>query len=145
MRLPLTRTSTGGDAAGAGQSEYGSDSGSAVVWVIAFSALLLLVAVGVGVRTTAVLARHRAESAADLAALAAATRIGVSTDECATARTIGAANGAQVSACQLNLAPDGRSGSVRVEVQLRVVLGLGVGPQLVTASARAARLAASGG
>jgi secretion/DNA translocation related TadE-like protein len=103
--------------------------------------LLLLVGTAGVLRTEAVLARHRAESAADLAALAAAGRIGVGADECAAARAIAAANGAAISRCSLELAADGRSGTVDVRVSASASLPV-VGARTVTASARASRLAA---
>ena len=56
------------------------DRGSATIWVLACCALLLVVGRSSALRTAAVLARHRAEGAADLAALAAAGRIGVGGD-----------------------------------------------------------------
>ena len=115
------------------------DRGSASVWVLACSALVLLVAVAVSLRAGAVLARHRAESAADLAALAAAARIGMADDVCAPAGPIARANGGALVRCRARLAPDGRSGSVDVEVSVAVRLP-GVGSRRATASARAGRL-----
>src|SRR5581483_9471789 len=56
----------------------GRDVGAASIWVLACCALLMLMAAVVTVCGLAVLARHRAEAGADLAALAAAERIGVS-------------------------------------------------------------------
>lgn len=117
----------------------GGDRGSAAIWVLAGCALLLSVGWAGVLRTEAVLARHRAESAADLAALAAAGRIGVGPDECAAARSIAAANGAAVSRCSLDLASDGRSGTVVVRVRAGVRFPV-VGARTVTASARAGRL-----
>ena len=116
-----------------------SDRGSATVWVLACCVLLLTVAGVTIVRTAAVLARHRAESAADLAALAAAGRIGVADDSCAMATRTALGNGASVRSCRVVQAADGRSGSVRVVVVIRVRLPV-VGEQTVTASARAGRL-----
>lgn len=113
--------------------------GSASIWVLACSALVMLCGVVGLLRTTAVLARHRAESAADLAALAAAGQIGVSADVCQAARPVASANGATLMRCQVTLAEDGRSGSVDVEVRMAVHLAA-VGDQQVTATARAARL-----
>jgi len=115
------------------------DRGSASVWVLACSALVLLVAVAVSLRAGAVLARHRAESAADLAALAAAGRIGMADDVCAPASPIARVNGAALVRCRATLAADGRSGSVDVEVSIAVRLP-GVGWRRATASARAGRL-----
>lgn len=116
-----------------------SDGGSASVWVLACCALLLVIAGVVLVRTLAVLARHRVESAADLAALAAAGRIGVGADECTTAAVIARDNAARVTSCRVSLDEGGRSGSVTVRVRADVHLPV-VGARAVSASARAGRL-----
>jgi len=112
------------------------------VLVLAMSALVLLVGVVAAERGAAVLARHRAQSAADLAALAAAAQIGVSPDPCRLAAPIAAANRAQLVSCQPTLDPDGRSGTVRVLVRISVHLPLtaAAGTQTVRAAARAGRL-----
>ena len=115
------------------------DRGAASVWVLACCALLLVVAGVATIRSLAVLARHRVESAADLAALAAAGRIGVGADECAAAGVIARANGARVSSCRVTLDAGKRSGSVVVRVRSDVGLPV-VGTRSVTASARAGRL-----
>jgi secretion/DNA translocation related TadE-like protein len=112
--------------------------GSASVWVLACCGLLLLIGATAMLRAEAVLGRHRAESAADLAALAAAGQIGVSDGVCAAARAIAAANTASVASCEPALALDGRSGSVRVQIVLTVHLPV-VGTRTVRASARAGR------
>lgn len=101
---------------------------------------MFVAAVGT-VRELAVLARHRAESAADLAALAAAGRIGLGTDGCAVAARLALRDGVVLRSCQLALAADGRSGTVAVRVALAVRLPL-VGSRTVDASARAGRLPA---
>ena len=116
----------------------GRDRGSASIWVLAGALLLFAVAAIGTLRGLAVLARHRAESAADLAALAAAGRIGLSDDSCARAAGIAVRNGARVTSCRVALAADGRSGTVRVVVAVRAQLP-GFGTRLVTASARAGR------
>lgn len=121
-----------------------ADRGSASVWVVACSAVVLLVGVVASLRTSAVLARHRAESAADFAALAAAGRIGRSDDGCAVAGGIAAANGAHLVHCRTTLAADGRSGTVDVVVSLAVHLP-GLPGQQVTASARAGRMPVGAG
>ena len=115
------------------------DGGAAAVWVLVCAAALAAVAAAVVLRTLAVLARHRVESAADLAALAAATRIGIGGDPCAVAREIAAANSVRVTGCRLRIAPGGRSGTVVVTVSSRVSIPL-VGALVVDAGARAARL-----
>lgn len=115
------------------------DRGSTSIWVLTASVLLLFVAVVGSVRAAAVVIRHRAESAADLAALAGAGRIGVDGDSCAAARSVAAANGARLVACRTDLAPDQRSGTVVTRVTLEVHLPL-AGARSVVASARAGRL-----
>ena len=109
------------------------------MWVAGCCAVVLVVATVVVLRSLAVLARHRAESGADLAALAAAGEIGVSDRGCEAAGRIAARNGAQVRSCRLRLDPGGRSGTVVVRVSLVVRLPV-LGTQVVIASARAGRL-----
>jgi secretion/DNA translocation related TadE-like protein len=118
------------------------ERGSASLWVLVCAVLVLVVGSVGTLRTLAVLARHRAESAADLVALAAAARIGVGTDYCAAAGRIAEANALQLVACRLALDTGERSGSVTVQVRVRVALPI-VGGQDVVASARAGRLPAS--
>ena len=114
------------------------EKGSATVWVLACCALLVVVGYASVLRSAAVLARHRAEAAADFAALAAAGQIGISDNICTAAQRLAARNGAQVASCTPALATDGRSGTVIVQLHLPVRLaGLGAGE--VTASARAGR------
>jgi secretion/DNA translocation related TadE-like protein len=120
-----------------------ADRGSASIWVLACSAVVLLIGVAASLRTSAVLARHRAESAADFSALAAAGQIGLAGDGCELARSIAAANGGQLMRCRIALGDDARSGAVDVTISLSVHLP-GLGAQQVTASARAGRLRTSG-
>lgn len=115
------------------------DRGSASIWVVACCVLLMAVAGVVTIRSLAVLARHRSEAAADLAALAAAGRIGVADDACAAAAQVAQRNGAVLRGCRVRLAPDGRSGTVSVSVALAARLPIG-GSWHVVATARAARL-----
>jgi secretion/DNA translocation related TadE-like protein len=118
------------------------DRGSASIWVLACCALLILIGTVAVLRTEAVLGRHRAESAADLAALAAAGQIGVSADTCSAARAVATHNSATLESCAVELAADGRSGAVRVQVSVVVHLPV-VGSRTVVASARAGRGATS--
>jgi secretion/DNA translocation related TadE-like protein len=118
------------------------DRGSAALWVVTGGLLILSVAAALMVRSGAVLARHRAETAADLSALAAAAGIGVDAATelmCARAVRVAAENSAAVTDCAVTLAPDGRSGSVRVTVTVTTRL-LSVGVRTVTARARAGRI-----
>ena len=114
------------------------DCGSATIWVLSCCVLVMLLGYLGVARTEAVLARHRADAAADLAALAAAGRIGAGTDVCGAASGLAAANGAAVRSCSVRLAADGRSGTVRVQVAVRVQLPF-AGARTVVASARAGR------
>jgi len=119
-------------------NRVGRERGSASIWVVACCALLLAVAFASTLRVAAVLARHRAESAADLAALAAAGQIGVSDGICPAAARIAVANGVSVQQCLSSLAADGRSGTVTVRISMQVRLPV-VGVREVIASARAGR------
>ena len=120
----------------------GSDRGSATIWVIAFAALIMATAfVGIA-RTSAVLARHQLERAADLSALAAAEQIGRGADPCAAARRISIANRAQLQRCETSLDASGRIGTVIVVLTRSVVLPA-AGLRVVTARARAGRLPAT--
>jgi secretion/DNA translocation related TadE-like protein len=118
-----------------------AERGSASVWVVVAGLLVLLAASVIVARTEAVLARHRAGVAADLAALAAAGQIGLRPpkEACSRAATVAAEDGAHVLSCTADLSADGRSGTVRVTVAVDVSLPF-VGRQQVRASARAARL-----
>jgi secretion/DNA translocation related TadE-like protein len=83
------------------------------------------------VHGVAVISRHRAEAAADLAALAGARSvIDGSSEACAHAATVAAANGAQLVHC-------GLSGDV-IDIEVAVDLRLGrIGRWVVTGRARA--------
>ena len=113
--------------------------GSATIWVIACSALLMVVAGAATVRGLAVLARHRAESGADLAALAAAASVGTGGRPCAAAARVAEGNGGRLRRCRVALDPSGRSGTAEVSVAVQVRLPW-LGRRAVLASARAARL-----
>lgn len=108
------------------------DRGSATVWVLALCGVLVsLGAAGVLVGG-AVTGRHRAEAAADLAALAAAGRAvsGVA-DPCAAAGSVASADGAVLESC--TVLPGG-------VVEVRVTVGVMLGPlgrRQATARARA--------
>jgi secretion/DNA translocation related TadE-like protein len=114
------------------------DGGSASLWVLAAAALVLVIAFAGQQRALAVLARHRAEAAADLAALAAAGRIGGDGVGCAAAARVAAADGARLVSCLIRLAPSGRSGDATVRVSLSAAFA-GLGTRTVIASARASR------
>ena len=119
------------------------ERGSASVWVLAVSILLLLVGAMATVRGAAVLARHRAEAAADVAALAAAGRFGTGDDPCRAAAVVARRNSASLVGCRVRAGPSGRGGLVDVVVARSLWLP-GLGRTLVRASARAGRVAAPG-
>jgi len=100
-----------------------AERGSATVWVLAFSAVLATIGLAVVLVGAAVVARHRATAAADLAALAGAVRaVRGDADPCATAATVAAANSAQLLSCSV-----GDDAVVEVRVGVPVRLGrLGV-------------------
>ena len=106
------------------------DRGSGAIWVLAVSLIVVLAgAVGV-IRGMAAIARHRAESAADLAALAGAVRaVAGQGDACAEASSIAAGNAAHLADCRLD-------GSV-VTVTVTCALSGGLGHWRAQASARA--------
>jgi len=115
-----------------------SDRGTATIWVLAVCVLLLIVAGVAAARAAAVLARHRAESAADVAALAAAGRLGTGQAPCLAAEAVARRNSATVDSCRVRADAAGRTGVVDVVVSVRVRLP-GVGATRVRASARAGR------
>ena len=105
------------------------DRGSATIWLLGLVALIGLATTAGVVHGSAVVARHRAETAADLAALAAAVRVSLGeSDACGAASTIAHRNGAELTGCVVSGA------DVEIAVARPVSLGrLG----LRTAAARA--------
>ncbi|MDQ2836293.1 MAG: flp pilus-assembly TadE/G-like family protein [Actinomycetota bacterium] len=117
----------------------GSERGSATIWVLALAAMMMALTMAVVLRSTAVLARHRMERAADLSALAAADRIGGTGDPCAAAVRIAGENGARLVECSLELDASGRSGTVAIVLNKSIGLPV-IGVRTVTGRARAGRL-----
>ncbi|MDC7123485.1 histidine kinase [Cellulomonas fimi] len=104
----------------------GADDGSVTVVLAAVVAVALVLAAFLGVVASARAGRLQAQTAADLAALAAASALRAGGDACATARLVAERNGASVSACT-----DEGNGVVRVGAQRRT----GVGTALAEARA----------
>lgn len=101
-----------------------ADRGSAGVWILALSGVLLLAGAASVLAGLAIVSRHEAGTAADLAALAAASQV-LSGSEvaCARAAVIAQANAAALESC--TIAADG---VVDVTVSVPVELGsLGIG------------------
>jgi secretion/DNA translocation related TadE-like protein len=102
------------------RSRRREDRGSATVWVLALSGVLLSFGAAAVLVGAAVAGRHRAEAAADLAALAAAGRaVAGIADPCAAASSIAQANRAVLESCTV------RPGGI---VELRVTVEVPLGP-----------------
>lgn len=95
------------------------ERGSATVWTVALAGLLALLGAASVLVGAAVVARHRAGAAADLAALAVAVRaVRGDPAACGTGTSVAAANGADLVACSV-----GPGSVVAVEVSVPVRLG----------------------
>jgi secretion/DNA translocation related TadE-like protein len=102
------------------------------VWVLALSAVLALIGTAAVLAGAAVVARHRASAAADLAALAAAGRAVLGyADACSVGREVAAANAAALTGCTV-----GTGAVAEVTVSVPVQLGR-LGVHTATARARA--------
>jgi secretion/DNA translocation related TadE-like protein len=88
------------------------ERGSATLFAVACLSALLLLGAALGVVAAMVRAHRVAQSAADLAALAAADAVGTGRDPCAAGSATAAANDAILVACDL----DGRDAVVTVTV-----------------------------
>ena len=79
------------------------DAGSASIWMLAIGLAIMIVAGAVMGIGNAILARHRAQAAADLGALAGALRAtGGSAVACERAGAVVAANGGRMVSCRLS-------------------------------------------
>ncbi|WTG93774.1 flp pilus-assembly TadE/G-like family protein [Kitasatospora sp. NBC_01560] len=124
-------------------SGRGGDAGSATVWLVAFAVLGCAVFTATLAVGAVVAARHRAESAADLAALAAADRLLLDADGgCGRAAGIAGAQAATVVSCTVDREAD--AVEVVAEVPVRgLPVRLPVGP--ARARSRAGPVRAAGG
>lgn len=77
------------------------EAGGASLFAVACVAVLLLVGAALGVVAAMVHAHRQAQSAADLASLAAASAVADGGDGCGAAAEIAAANGGSLESCQL--------------------------------------------
>ncbi|MFD5461498.1 Rv3654c family TadE-like protein [Kitasatospora sp. NPDC127059] len=104
-------------AAAPGRYGYAADTGSATVWLLALAMLGTAVFAATIAVGAVVAARHRAESAADLAALAAADRLLLDPDGgCGRAVGIAAAQGAGLVSCAVDRSADAVEVVAEVEV-----------------------------
>ncbi|MET9338644.1 Rv3654c family TadE-like protein [Nonomuraea sp. NPDC003804] len=113
------------------RSSASRERGSATLWCVALSALLFTVAMTFVLVGTVRVAHHRAQSAADLSALAAARWAFASPEKaCERASRLAAQNGAGLVRCALT--------ETTADVTVSVELSLpGVGERTVHARARA--------
>ena len=96
--------------------DRGRDRGSGTVWVLAMMTLISFMTAASLLVGTARIARHRAEAAADLSALAGATQaLAAPETACRRARDLAAANHASMTRCVV------RGGAVDVRVKVRLV------------------------
>ncbi|WP_342742893.1 Rv3654c family TadE-like protein [Streptosporangium canum] len=110
----------------------GRDRGAVTIWVAGLMALVFAVTATIVFAGTARVARHRAQSAADLSALAAA-RLAFAAPErgCAEASSLAEGNGAMITRCFID-------GDGIADVQVAVGLSLPVlGDRTIMANARA--------
>jgi len=107
------------------------DRGSVTIWAAALAGLVCLGASAALLYGSAIVGRHRIETAADLAALAAAVHVpDGAAPACAVAARIAAGNGASLRGCEVV------GDEVEVVVSRRVSLsGLGAFPAVARARA----------
>lgn len=110
---------------------HGGERGSATVWMVALMALVWVVAAAVVQMGAVRVARHRAQSAADLGALAAApAAFTAPTESCGRAKAVIAANDARITSCSVT------GGNVDLSVLVHISLPM-FGIRDVMAQARA--------
>jgi secretion/DNA translocation related TadE-like protein len=125
-----------------------SDAGSASLWALSMAMVLWVCVAGVVLAGAAIVARHRAATAADMSALAAASAIarsgfargegaadaGAVSNGCAAANAIAMANDAMVTSCQAV----GQVVDVTTRVEIPALSWLGgLGLDAVSSRARA--------
>lgn len=121
----MTGTQRDGGICGAGRT--GDEDGSATVAGVSVILGITALAALVGLHATGLVQQHRADAAADLTALSAATvqvTAGV-TEACARASSVAAANGAGLSDCRevtggSGDAPGGTAGETGILVEVTV-------------------------
>ncbi|MFE7529717.1 Rv3654c family TadE-like protein, partial [Kitasatospora sp. NPDC057542] len=135
LRTTAERVARARAARAAAAGGRGPDAGSATVWLLALAMLGTAVFAATIAVGSVVAARHRAESAADLAALAAADRLLLDPDGgCARAAGIVAAQGAGLVSCAVDQSAD--AVEVVAEVGVRgLPVRLPVGPARARARA----------
>lgn len=120
---------------GGGPFRGDGERGSATVWAVGLAALLFAVVMAVVFTGAVRVARHQAQAAADLSALAAA-RVAFADpgESCGKASLIAAGNGAEITRCSVG---DDGIADVQAAVWLSLPVPFGSGGTRVTARARA--------
>lgn len=114
------------------------DHGSASVWAVGITALLLVALLLIAFVVDVLAARSRAGAAADLAALAGAPAASVSSSTaCGSAASVAVANGATLSSCQASEASIDVRATVTLHDPWRSWLALLAGTDGITAGSRA--------
>jgi len=108
-----------------------AERGSAVPFALAALGVLLFLGAGLGIVAALVVDHRRAQSAADLAALAGASAVQNGVDGCTAASQIADRNGARLTTCE----SDGEQLTIAVEVD---------GPQLFGQAVRLSAEARAG-
>ena len=112
-------------------SRLAGERGSATVWVVALSGVLAAIGVASVLVGAAVVGRHRATAAADLAVLAAAElAVRAEPGACAAAGAVAGANGARLTTCTVG---------DRAVVEVAVVVPVRLGPLGVSEAGARAR------
>jgi secretion/DNA translocation related TadE-like protein len=113
------------------------EQGSGTILVLAVALILGVVMLSVVLVGQATTIRHRAESAADLAALAGADQARVGGDACAAAQRTAQLNGARVMSCSTASAADGPVPAVGEVTVVVAVSAAVLGGRTLAATARA--------
>lgn len=114
-----------------------NDRGNVSIAMLALAAVVAMLILGLGDLAVFLLARAKAQTAADAAALAAASEQvpGLGQDPIGQARRLAKANGADLTGCACRRAANGATVQVEIPVRFAVIGALGV--QTVIGRARA--------
>lgn len=114
-----------------------NDRGNVSIAMLALAAVVAMLILGLGDLTIFLLARAKAQTAADAAALAAAAEQvpGIGRDPTQQARRLAKANGADLTGCACR--PEARSATVEVQIPVRFAVIRALGVRRVVGRARA--------
>jgi secretion/DNA translocation related TadE-like protein len=122
------------------------DRGSASIWILAAGALVVAIGVTALTAGAAVIARHQAQNAADLGALAGAARAELEPDQaCAVAAAVVTANQATMGSCRVVGFDVTVMAEVPVEGVPTAIGSAAIGPAEATSRAGPLRASVAGG